>query len=173
MGGSLDLHFDIAAMVIMVVILGMLSAKKNIPIKRSYVFIVMCIVQVLVIVCSMGMQICFTSDEYYSGSLSLIFADLYYALDFFTAFIFMYYMVLWSGRSIRTKRLTQVILFIPLIVYAVMIAGILIKTVYIFYTAVYTRQHDVIDFGAAEGHGAYIEYILLNKSLPKGDPREK
>ncbi len=122
MGGSLDLHFDIAAMVIMVVILGMLSAKKNIPIKRSYVFIVMCIVQVLVIVCSMGMQICFTSDEYYSGSLSLIFADLYYALDFFTAFIFMYYMVLWSGRSIRTKRLTQVILFIPLIVYAVMIA---------------------------------------------------
>ncbi|MCR4741070.1 MAG: glycosyltransferase family 39 protein [Lachnospiraceae bacterium] len=59
------------------------------------------------------------------------------------------------------------------LIYAVMIAGILIKTVYIFYTAVYTRQHDVIDFGAAEGHGAYIEYILLNRSLPKGDPREK
>ena len=49
--------------------------------------------------------------------------------------------------------------------------GIFIKIAYILYTAVWTRQHDVISFGAGEGHAAYIEYILYNKSLPNFDPR--
>lgn len=52
-----------------------------------------------------------------------------------------------------------------------MIGGVLVKTAYILYTAVWTRQHDVISFGAGEGHAAYIEYILNNKSLPNFDPR--
>ena len=53
----------------------------------------------------------------------------------------------------------------------VMVCGAVIKMAYILYTAVWTRQHDVISFGAGEGHAAYIEYILQNKSLPNFDPR--
>lgn len=53
-----------------------------------------------------------------------------------------------------------------------MILGAFVKVSYILYTAVWERQHDVIDFGAGEGHAAYIEYILYNKSLPNFDPRE-
>ncbi|MCR5108180.1 MAG: glycosyltransferase family 39 protein [Lachnospiraceae bacterium] len=59
------------------------------------------------------------------------------------------------------------------VIYIIMISGILLKTAYVLYTAVYTRQHDVIDFGAPEGHAAYIEYIYYNNALPTGDPREK
>lgn len=54
----------------------------------------------------------------------------------------------------------------------VMILGAFTKVSYILYTAVWERQHDVVDFGAGEGHAAYIEYILDNKSLPDFDPRE-
>ncbi len=59
------------------------------------------------------------------------------------------------------------------ILYVIMLTGILIKTAYVLYTAIYTRQHDVIDFGVGEGHAGYIEYIYFNNSLPQGDPREK
>lgn len=52
----------------------------------------------------------------------------------------------------------------------IMNSGIFIKICYILYTAVWTRQHDVIDFGVGEGHAAYIEYILANKHLPDFDP---
>lgn len=51
--------------------------------------------------------------------------------------------------------------------------GILLKVYYVRYTETWQRQHDVISFGADEGHAAYIEYILNNKKLPDFDPREK
>ncbi len=58
------------------------------------------------------------------------------------------------------------------IIYLVIALGILIKFSYVLYTAVWTRQHDVVGFGTGEGHAGYIEYIYFNNALPKGDPRE-
>ncbi|MBQ7565115.1 MAG: hypothetical protein IJT16_14145, partial [Lachnospiraceae bacterium] len=58
-------------------------------------------------------------------------------------------------------------------IYIILTLGILLKVFYVLYTAVWTRQHDVIDFGVGEGHAGYIEYIYFNNSLPQGDPREK
>ncbi|MCR5507374.1 MAG: hypothetical protein K6F34_01670 [Lachnospiraceae bacterium] len=55
----------------------------------------------------------------------------------------------------------------------IILLGVMLRTSYILYTAVWTRQHDVIDFGTGEGHAGYIEYIYSNLSLPAGDPREK
>ena len=54
---------------------------------------------------------------------------------------------------------------------AVILAGMFIKLTYVIYTPVWCRQHDVIDFGAGEGHAAYMEYILAHKALPDFDPR--
>lgn len=52
----------------------------------------------------------------------------------------------------------------------IMNGGVFIKICYVCYTAIWTRQHDVIDFHVGEGHAAYIEYILYNKHLPDFDP---
>lgn len=52
-----------------------------------------------------------------------------------------------------------------------MIGGVVVKASYILYTAIWTRQHDVISFGVGEGHAAYMEYILEHKALPDFDPR--
>lgn len=51
------------------------------------------------------------------------------------------------------------------------LGGALLKLAYVIYTPVWCRQHDVIDFGAGEGHAAYMEYILSHKALPDFDPR--
>ncbi|MFT3983436.1 MAG: glycosyltransferase family 39 protein [Lachnospiraceae bacterium] len=61
---------------------------------------------------------------------------------------------------------------LPVNMVSVMIAlGIFLKLAYVLYTATWTRQHDVIDFGTGEGHAGYIEYLLQNKALPDFDPR--
>ncbi len=57
-------------------------------------------------------------------------------------------------------------------VFYTIIAGIFLKLTYVMYTPVWCRQHDFIDFGAGEGHAAYMEYILSHRALPDFDPRE-
>lgn len=49
--------------------------------------------------------------------------------------------------------------------------GIFLRWLYILYTEVWQRQHDVVAFGAGEGQAAYIEYFLTHKSFPDFDPR--
>ncbi len=56
-------------------------------------------------------------------------------------------------------------------VFYTMLSGVFLKLTYVLYTPVWCRQHDVIDFGAGEGHAAYIEYILEHRALPDFDPR--
>lgn len=51
------------------------------------------------------------------------------------------------------------------------VLGSILKLCYVAYTETWNRQHDVIAFGAGEGHAAYIEYILEHKNLPDFDPR--
>lgn len=53
----------------------------------------------------------------------------------------------------------------------IIILGILLKLAYVLYTAVWTRQHDVVDFGTGEGHAGYIEYLAEHEALPDFDPR--
>lgn len=53
----------------------------------------------------------------------------------------------------------------------IIFVGIMLKVAYIFYTATWTRQHDVVDFGTGEGHAGYIEYIIEHEALPDFDPR--
>ncbi len=56
-------------------------------------------------------------------------------------------------------------------VFYVMLTGMMLRLTYVAYTPVWCRQHDFIDFGATEGHAAYMEYILSHKALPDFDPR--
>ena len=56
---------------------------------------------------------------------------------------------------------------------SILLLGVMMRTAYVLYTAIWTRQHDVIDFGTGEGHAGYIEYIFSSLSLPDGDPRTR
>lgn len=48
--------------------------------------------------------------------------------------------------------------------------GFTLRLIYILYTTIYTRQHDVGDFQGA-GHLSYVGYIYNNFALPEGDVR--
>ncbi len=55
----------------------------------------------------------------------------------------------------------------------ILVMGIILRILYICYTDINTRQHDVESFfGNAGGHSGYILYLLENKHLPDFDPRQ-
>lgn len=151
MNGTLDLHFDMAAMVIMVIILIMLSAKKNIPLRRSSVYITMCVVQVVVIICSMCLQTrLYMSDH--TDKFCYMFSDLYFTLDYLCALLFMYYLVLLSGKSIRGNLKACIMFVLPFIAYAVLVVDNLIHhnlyTIVFGYGFVGTKQLGIISLVA-------------------------
>ena len=88
-----------------------------------------------------------------------------------------------KAESIRTSSFAFLIICTVVIVvtfrknlpstgtFYAMLTGMFLKIAYAIYTPVWCRQHDVIDFGAGEGHAAYMEYILSHKALPDFDPR--
>lgn len=58
-------------------------------------------------------------------------------------------------------------------VFLIFVSGIILRLVYILYTAVEQRQQDVYTFGQPEGHAGYIEYIYNTLRLPDFDPRDR
>ena len=48
-----------------------------------------------------------------------------------------------------------------------------LRLFYVYYTPVWRRQHDVIDFGAGEGQASFIEFFHDGHLLIDFDPREK
>ena len=84
-----------------------------------------------------------------------------------------YLFVFISAALVLSAYLKELKAAKPDAVYMIIAAGIILKLLYVLYTAIWTRQHDVIDFGVGEGHAGYIEYIYYNNALPPGDPRDK
>lgn len=50
-------------------------------------------------------------------------------------------------------------------------AGLVLRTIYIMYTSLEERQHDVGSFSSLLGHSGYIEYLYSNMHLPDFDVR--
>jgi hypothetical protein len=65
----------------------------------------------------------------------------------------------------KSKKLTDKRIAVILIA-----AGFLLRLVYILYTTIEYRQHDVWSFSGNIGHAGYIKYIYENLSLPDTDP---
>lgn len=56
----------------------------------------------------------------------------------------------------------------------ILAAGFLLKLIYVIYTGVGTRQHDVHSFAEdPNGHAGYIKYLYTYGRLPDFDPREQ
>lgn len=71
-----------------------------------------------------------------------------------------------AKETIRNRIVKTGILLV-----ALLSAGL--RMLYIYYTPVWRRQHDVIDFGADEGQAAFIEYFHQGHILLEFDPRQK
>lgn len=104
-------------------------------------------------------------------------------LGLFAAFLLLAFCVTTTGNTLLRPQYLAILIAGLIIVFLLrnrikwdpvittIILGSILKLCYIAYTETWNRQHDVIAFGAGEGHAAYIEYILTNKHLPDFDPR--
>lgn len=78
-------------------------------------------------------------------------------------------MPLCFGLFLKKKKLLNE----DIVAYLIILSGAILRLIYITYTDVNTRQHDVHGFFANEGgHAEYICYLLENHHLPDFDPRE-
>lgn len=67
----------------------------------------------------------------------------------------------------KVKRLDS-----DLVCWLILLTGLLVRIIYISYTEINVRQHDVHDFFEHNaGHAEYICYLFENRSLPDFDPR--
>ena len=68
----------------------------------------------------------------------------------------------------KSKRLDS-----DLICWLILLTGLLLRIIYISYTEINVRQHDVHQFFEHNaGHGEYICYLYENRTLPDFDPRD-
>lgn len=68
----------------------------------------------------------------------------------------------------KKKRLDS-----QIICWLILVTGLLLRIIYISYTDINIRQHDVHDFFEHNaGHAEYICYLFENRSLPDFDPRD-
>ncbi|MCR5702011.1 MAG: EAL domain-containing protein [Lachnospiraceae bacterium] len=114
---GINSHYDIAAASILLIILLMLAAKKTIPIKRSFIFFSMCVVQIMVVVCSVLMESEMSIAGHAVGIKAYFFADLFFAFEYFCTLLFMYYMLLWSGKSFRSDKFAKFMFLAPVLAY--------------------------------------------------------
>ncbi len=86
-------------------------------------------------------------------------------------------------NSLRQKSKQKKLIYDPdfsNIIFLIIVIGFLIRFVYVLYTPVDTRQHDVFSFGQNgpitefkyERHAEYIEYICRYLKLPNKNPTE-
>lgn len=68
-------------------------------------------------------------------------------------------------KFINLSRTDKLLIFIAFV-------GVVIRVIYICYTAYNVRQHDLISLNDKEGHVAYILYWYNNYKLPDFDPRD-
>ncbi len=56
----------------------------------------------------------------------------------------------------------------------IILSGVILRLMYVTYTPITYRQHDVREFFTGnDGHAGYIEYIFNNHALPDFDPRTR
>ena len=73
------------------------------------------------------------------------------------------------GIYLKKKKLLNT----ATICFLILLSGLLLRLIYISYTGIGTRQHDVHTFFKNNGgHAEYILYLFDNHKLPDFDPRD-
>lgn len=96
-------------------------------------------------------------NNFFSNNVTIIISATVFSLLVFTV-LYLYV----SGR-INTRN----------IIVLMMVAGFLLRVLYILYTDLTERQHDIGNFADDDGHSTYIIYLMNNKHLPDFDVRER
>ena len=109
---------DVCTLIILVLI-GVLQCSKNyISIKRSRVFLTMVVLQIIAVVSSLTVRSLIVNHAYEVGLWSIVLVNLFYAIQYLVPIVFMQYMVVWSGRSLKVDLKAKILFLFPIVIYA-------------------------------------------------------
>lgn len=112
---------DICTLIILVLI-GIFQCSKNcISIKRSRVFLAMILLQIIAVICSLTVRTLLVDFAFESGLWSTVLVNIFYAVQYLVPIVFMEYMVVWSGRSLKVDVKAKILFLLPVVIYAVTI----------------------------------------------------
>lgn len=108
---------DICTLVVLALIGIMQFSKSYISIKRSRIFLTMVILQIVAVVCSLTTRASIVNFGKEPGVWSAILIDVFYAVQYLVPIVFMQYMMVWSGRSLKVDKKARLLFFVPVLVY--------------------------------------------------------
>lgn len=118
-----NIDFEICALIILGVVVALHVSKQYVAIRRSHLFLAMVAVECVTILCNIGLRQMFIEREVAIGRSGVAFVDFYIAVQYALPILFMYYMVVWSGKSMiySHNRVAFVFFWLPIAGYVCVI----------------------------------------------------
>ncbi len=110
-----DVNIDICALIIMCLLITLQISKHYMSVRRSFVFLIMLVMQALAFLFFIVGRCLFLYTGIQPNGLLNFIADAFYVTQYMVPLLFMHYMVVWSGRSVRENRLTMVLYILPIV----------------------------------------------------------
>ena len=118
-----NIDFEICALIILGVVVALHVSKQYVAIRRSHLFLAMVAVECVTILCNIGLRQMFIERGVAIGRSGVAFVDFYIAVQHALPILFMYYMVVWSGKSMiySHNRVAFVFFWLPIAGYVCVI----------------------------------------------------
>lgn len=115
-----NVDYDICALVILIAVLITHVSKQFVPIKRSYVYLILLVVESATVAIHMTARIAWVLNGRNSWDGTYLLLDIYYALQYTVPILFMYYMIIWSGRNVKEDKWAKTFFSLSIVVYVVL-----------------------------------------------------
>ena len=118
-----NIDFEICALIILGVVVALHVSKQYVAVRRSHLFLTMVAVECVTILCNIGLRQMFIERGVSIGRSGVAFVDFYIAVQYALPILFMYYMVVWSGKSMiySHNRVAFVFFWLPIAGYVCVI----------------------------------------------------
>lgn len=114
-----DMDVDVCALMILILVGIMHVSKRYLSIRRSRIFLYLLIVETVAVSCNAVLKCLLLRNNVQPGVALTVLADAFYIIQYFVPILFMYYMVVWTGRSLRIDWKAKLLFFVPVVVYVV------------------------------------------------------
>lgn len=117
MGWNID--FEICALIVLGVVVALHVSKQYVSIRRSHLFLAMVGAECVTILCNIGLRQMFLNHGVAIGRSGIALIDFYIAIQYALPILFMYYMVVWSGKNMiySHNRIAFVFFWLPIVAY--------------------------------------------------------
>lgn len=112
-----NIELDVCSLVILVTIIIMNMIKGYIPIRRTRVFLYVILCEIIAIVCNIWSEVLWVHYGIRDWEGLYFIIDVHFIFEYLVYILFMYYMVVWSRRSLRVDKIAMMLSILPCLVY--------------------------------------------------------